>query len=121
MEQIIDVYGFRIIVDEPRECYQVLGLVHELYKPIMGKFKDYIAIPRVNGYQSIHTSLLGPNGTPIEIQIRTLEMDRVAEMELRRTGSIKLRILRTQQHKIKPGNGLQQFRRSKAQAMLKNF
>ena len=79
LEQIIDVYGFRIIVDEPRECYQVLGLVHELYKPIMGKFKDYIAIPRVNGYQSIHTSLLGPNGTPIEIQIRTLEMDRVAE------------------------------------------
>ena len=79
LEQIIDVYGFRIIVDEPSECYQVLGLVHELYKPIMGKFKDYIAIPRVNGYQSIHTSLLGPNGTPIEIQIRTLEMDRVAE------------------------------------------
>ena len=79
LEQIIDVYGFRIIVDEPKECYQVLGLVHELYKPIMGKFKDYIAIPRVNGYQSIHTSLLGPNGTPIEIQIRTLEMDRVAE------------------------------------------
>ncbi len=79
LEQIIDVYGLRIIVDEPKECYQVLGLVHELYKPIMGKFKDYIAIPRVNGYQSIHTSLLGPNGTPIEIQIRTLEMDRVAE------------------------------------------
>jgi len=79
LEQIIDVYGLRIIVDEPKECYQVLGLVHELYKPIMGKFKDYIAIPRVNGYQSIHTSLLGPNGTPIEVQIRTLEMDRVAE------------------------------------------
>ena len=79
LEQIIDVYGLRIIVDEPKECYQVLGLVHELYKPIMGKFKDYIAIPRVNGYQSIHTSLLGPNGTPIEIQIRTLDMDRVAE------------------------------------------
>ena len=79
LEQIIDVYGLRIIVDEPKECYQALGLVHELYKPIMGKFKDYIAIPRVNGYQSIHTSLLGPNGTPIEVQIRTLEMDRVAE------------------------------------------
>ena len=79
LEQIIDVYGLRIIVEEPKECYQVLGLVHELYKPIMGKFKDYIAIPRVNGYQSIHTSLLGPNGTPIEIQIRTVDMDRVAE------------------------------------------
>ena len=79
LDQIIDVYGLRIIVDEPKECYEVLGLAHELYKPIMGKFKDYIAIPRVNGYQSIHTSLLGPNGTPIEIQIRTVEMDRVAE------------------------------------------
>ena len=79
LEEIIDVYGLRIVVDKPSECYQTLGLVHELYKPIMGKFKDYIAIPRVNGYQSIHTTLVGPNGTPIEIQIRTLEMDRVAE------------------------------------------
>ena len=72
-------YGIRVLVDTPQECYQVLGLVHELYKPIMGKFKDYIAIPRVNGYQSIHTSLLGPNGTPIEVQIRTRDMNRVAE------------------------------------------
>ena len=79
LDKIIDVYGIRILVDTPQDCYQVLGLVHELYKPIMGKFKDYIAIPRVNGYQSIHTSLLGPNGTPIEIQIRTKDMNRVAE------------------------------------------
>ncbi len=79
LDKIIDVYGLRIIVNSTQECYQVLGLVHEVYKPIIGKFKDYIAIPRVNGYQSIHTSLLGPNGTPIEIQIRTKDMDQVAE------------------------------------------
>ena len=79
LDKIIDVYGLRIIVHSSQECYQVLGLVHEVYKPIIGKFKDYIAIPRVNGYQSIHTSLLGPNGTPIEIQIRTKDMDQVAE------------------------------------------
>ncbi len=79
LDKIIDVYGSRIIVNNTQECYQVLGLVHEIYKPIIGKFKDYIAIPRVNGYQSIHTSLLGPNGTPIEIQIRTKDMDQVAE------------------------------------------
>jgi len=79
LDKIIDVYGLRIIVNSTQECYQVLGLVHEVYKPIIGKFKDYIAIPRVNGYQSIHTSLLGPNGTPIEIQVRTKDMDQVAE------------------------------------------
>ena len=79
LDKIIDVYGLRIIVHSSQECYQVLGLVHEVYKPIIGKFKDYIAIPRVNGYQSIHTSLLGPSGTPIEIQIRTKDMDQVAE------------------------------------------
>ena len=79
LDKIIDVYGLRIVVSSSQQCYQVLGLVHEVYKPIIGKFKDYIAIPRVNGYQSIHTSLLGPNGTPIEIQIRTEDMDQVAE------------------------------------------
>ena len=77
--QIIDVYGVRIIVERVEECYQVLGLVHQIYKPIMDKFNDYIAIPRINGYQSLHTSLLGPGGTPIEIQIRTKAMNRVAE------------------------------------------
>ena len=79
LDKIIDVYGLRIVVSSSQQCYQVLGLVHEVYKPIIGKFKDYIAIPRVNGYQSLHTSLLGPNGTPIEIQVRTEDMDQVAE------------------------------------------
>ena len=77
--EIVDVYGFRIIVDQPDTCYRALGTVHAVYKPMPGRFKDYIAIPRVNGYQSLHTTLFGPNGTPVEVQIRTEEMHRVAE------------------------------------------
>ncbi len=76
--EIMDVYGFRIIVDQVDTCYRVLGAVHNLYKPVASRFKDYIAIPKANGYQSLHTSLFGMHGLPIEIQIRTQEMDSVA-------------------------------------------
>ncbi len=79
LNEMVDVYGFRIIVDNADVCYRVLGLVHSLYKPMPGRFKDYIAIPRVNGYQSLHTTLFGPNGVPIEVQIRSEQMHRVAE------------------------------------------
>jgi GTP diphosphokinase / guanosine-3',5'-bis(diphosphate) 3'-diphosphatase len=79
LNEMVDVYGFRIIVDNADVCYRVLGLVHSVYKPMPGRFKDYIAIPRVNGYQSLHTTLFGPNGVPIEVQIRSEHMHRVAE------------------------------------------
>ncbi|MBK7251610.1 MAG: bifunctional (p)ppGpp synthetase/guanosine-3',5'-bis(diphosphate) 3'-pyrophosphohydrolase [Gammaproteobacteria bacterium] len=79
LAEIVDVYGLRIVVDRPDTCYRALGAVHSVYKPMPGRFKDYIAIPRVNGYQSLHTTLFGPNGVPIEVQIRTEDMHRVAE------------------------------------------
>ena len=77
--QVLDIYGFRVLVDDVNPCYIALGLLHGLYKPIPGKFKDYIAIPKANGYQSLHTTLFGPFGTPIEVQIRTVEMARIAD------------------------------------------
>ncbi len=77
--QVLDIYGFRIIVKDVPNCYLVLGVLHGLYQPIPGKFKDYIAIPKANGYQSLHTTLIGPYGTPVEVQIRTVEMHQVAE------------------------------------------
>ena len=77
--EVFDVYAFRVVVDSVDTCYRVLGMMHGLYKPVPGKFKDYIAIPKANGYQSLHTVLFGPYGVPIEVQIRTNDMDRVAE------------------------------------------
>ena len=79
LSEIVDVYGFRIIVENPDDCYRALGVVHQIYKPMPGRFKDYIAIPRLNGYQSLHTTLVGPGGVPIEVQLRTVDMDKVAE------------------------------------------
>jgi GTP pyrophosphokinase len=77
--EVLDVYGFRIVVGTRAECYLALGALHALFKPVPGRFKDYIAIPKVNGYQSLHTTLIGPYGTPVEFQIRTKEMHHVAE------------------------------------------
>ena len=77
--QVLDVYGFRVVVDTVPQCYLALGALHATFKPVPGRFKDYIAIPKVNGYQSLHTTLVGPFGTPVEFQIRTRAMQRVAE------------------------------------------
>ncbi len=77
--EVLDIYGFRVVVRDVPACYVALGALHSLYKPVPGKFKDYIAIPKLNGYQSLHTALIGPYGVPVEVQIRTRDMHRVAD------------------------------------------
>jgi GTP pyrophosphokinase len=77
--EVLDIYGFRVVVKDVASCYLALGVLHGLYKPVPGKFKDYIAIPKVNGYQSLHTALVGPYGVPVEEQVRTQQMHRIAE------------------------------------------
>lgn len=79
LRDVMDIYGFRVVVDSVDNCYRALGIIHSLYKPIPERFKDYIAIPKANGYQALHTTLFGPSGVPIEFQIRTQEMDKMAE------------------------------------------
>ena len=97
--QVMDVFGYRVVVNSVAECYHALGVAHSVYKPLDGRFRDFIAIPKANGYQSLHTVLFGPYGSPIEVQIRTREMDLVAERGVAAHWAYK--------HGEEPGNSAQ--------------
>ena len=78
-EELYDLLGIRILTDSESECYHVLGIIHSLFTPVAGRIKDYVAMPKLNGYQSLHTTVIGPEGKPVEVQIRTKAMNEVAE------------------------------------------
>ncbi len=108
-DQVMDVFGYRVIVGSVADCYHALGVVHSVFKPLDGRFRDFIAIPKANGYQSLHTVLFGPYGSPIEVQIRTREMDLVAERGVAAHWAYK--------HGSEPGNNVQ----SRASAWIANL
>ena len=117
-QDIVDVFGVRIIVSQVDDCYRTLGVVHNLYKPVAGRFKDYVAIPKANGYQSLHTTLIGMRGVTMEVQIRTREMDAVADHGiaghwLYKTGDASLR---NQARASRWVNGVPAIRRNSSKA-----